>query len=78
MRPRDDFSIDLSELNTILSPQLRKLFNASIAVNSTAFEDEDPGSGKLEFVGSKRETALLSFVKDLLAMVEFQGSAEYG
>jgi len=50
MRPRDDFSIDLSELNTILSPQLRKLFNASIAVNSMAFEDEDPGSGKLEFV----------------------------
>jgi len=64
MRPRDNFSIDLSELNTILS-QLQKLFNASIAVNSTAFEDEDPDSGKLEFVGSKMETALLSFVKDL-------------
>ena len=63
-RPRDDFLIDLSKLNTILS-QLRKLFNASIVVNSTAFKDEDLGSGKLDFVGSKTEIALLSFAKDL-------------
>ncbi|KIJ66705.1 hypothetical protein HYDPIDRAFT_26133 [Hydnomerulius pinastri MD-312] len=60
-----DFSIDQSKLNTVLSPQLRKLFNAAIAVNSTAFEDEDPETNELVFVGSKTETALLSFAKEL-------------
>jgi len=76
-RPRDDFLIDLSELNTILS-QLRKLFNASIAVNSMAFKDKDPGSGKLDFVWSKTEIALLSFVKDLqwLNFREVRNTAE--
>ena len=63
-KPRHDFSIDLSQLNTVLSPQLRKLFNASIVVNSTAFEDEDPATGKMTLVGSKTETALLSFAKE--------------
>lgn len=60
-----DFSIDQSHLNTILSPQLRRLFNAAIAVNSTAFEDKDEESGKTVFVGSKTETALLSFANEL-------------
>ncbi|KAI6009320.1 Ca-transporting ATPase [Pisolithus marmoratus] len=60
-----DFSIDQSHLNTVLSPQLRKLFNTAIAVNSTAFEDKDWESGKTVFVGSKTETALLSFAKEL-------------
>ena len=61
----DDFSIDQSELNTILSVPLRTLFNEAIAVNSTAFEDEDSDTGKREFVGSKTETALLRFAKEL-------------
>ncbi|TDL19883.1 calcium-translocating P-type ATPase [Rickenella mellea] len=60
-----DFSIDQSKLNSILSPSLRKLFNEAIAINSTAFEDTDPDTGTLEFVGSKTETALLSFAKEL-------------
>src|SRR5579863_955631 len=34
-----DFAIDMSNLNATLSPQLAELFNASISVNSTAFED---------------------------------------
>ncbi|KAG2361782.1 hypothetical protein BDR07DRAFT_1485475 [Suillus spraguei] len=63
--PRDDFSIDQSMLNTVLSPPLRSLFNAAIAVNSTAFEDVEKESGERVFVGSKTETALLSFAKDL-------------
>ncbi|KAG6329880.1 hypothetical protein ID866_9209 [Astraeus odoratus] len=62
---RRDFSIDQSQLNSVLSPQLRQLFNAAIAVNSTAFEDENLESGKKVFVGSKTETALLSFAKEL-------------
>jgi Ca2+-transporting ATPase len=60
-----DFSIDQTDLNTVMSPQLRDLFNASIAVNSTAFEDADPDTGEVVFVGSKTETALLKFAKEL-------------
>ena len=40
-------------------------FNEVIEVNSTAFEDTDADTGKLEFVGSKTETTLLRFAKDL-------------
>ena len=61
----DDFSIEQGDINTILSPQLKRLFNQSIAVNSTAFEDIDPETNELAFVGSKTETALLQFAKDL-------------
>ncbi|KAI0342676.1 calcium-translocating P-type ATPase [Trametopsis cervina] len=62
-RHAEDFSIDQSELNGVLTEPLRKLFNAAIAINSTAFEDHDPESGELVFVGSKTETALLKFAK---------------
>jgi Ca2+-transporting ATPase len=61
----DDFSIEQSDINTILSPQLKRLINQSIAINSTAFEDKDPETKELVFVGSKTETALLQFAKDL-------------
>ncbi|KAG6918647.1 hypothetical protein DXG01_012766 [Tephrocybe rancida] len=62
---REDFSIDLVNLNNALSPALRDLFNKAIAVNSTAFEDKDPETGEQIFVGSKTETALLQFAKEL-------------
>ncbi|KAG1872060.1 Ca-transporting ATPase [Suillus tomentosus] len=62
---RDDFSIDQSMLNTVLSRPLLSLFNAAIAVNSTAFEDVEKESGERVFVGSKTETALLNFAKEL-------------
>jgi Ca2+-transporting ATPase len=61
----DDFSIDQSQISSILSPQLRSLFNQSIAINSTAFEGVDPEAEEVVFVGSKTETALLQFAKDL-------------
>ena len=61
----DDFSLDQTDLNKVMSPQLQELFNASIAVNSTAFEDADPETGEVVFVGSKTETALLKFAKEL-------------
>ncbi|KAI0789888.1 calcium-translocating P-type ATPase [Abortiporus biennis] len=60
----EDFSIDQSALNETLSEPLKELFNASIAINSTAFEDTDPETGELAFVGSKTETALLKFAKE--------------
>ncbi|TFK60946.1 hypothetical protein BDN72DRAFT_937594 [Pluteus cervinus] len=58
----NNFSIDQSQLNT---PQLRNLFNEAITVNSTAFQDVDPVTGKIIFIGSKTETALLKFTRDL-------------
>ncbi|KAG7089723.1 hypothetical protein E1B28_011378 [Marasmius oreades] len=62
---KDDFSLDQSQLDTVLSPSLQKLINENIAVNSTAFEDKDPASGEPILVGSKTETALLKFTKEL-------------
>jgi Ca2+-transporting ATPase len=60
-----DFAIELSNLNATLTPQLVQLFNASIAVNSTAFETVDPESGATVFTGSQMEAALLRFAKSL-------------
>ena len=59
----DDFSIDQTELDGVLHQSLKDLLNTSIACNSTAFEDTDPESGEVVFVGSKTETALLKFAK---------------
>ncbi|KAJ7935352.1 hypothetical protein B0H13DRAFT_2227205 [Mycena leptocephala] len=61
----NSFSLDQSQLNTALSPQLRKLFNEAIAVNSTAFQDKNPDTSSLAFVGSKTEIALLQFAQEL-------------
>ena len=58
-----DFSVDQSAINTVLSPQLRKLINEAIAINSTAFEDVDPVTNQITFIGSKTEIALLNFAK---------------
>ncbi|KAH9831589.1 calcium-translocating P-type ATPase [Rhodofomes roseus] len=60
-----DFSIDQSEMNRFLHPALRELFNEAIAINSTAFEDTDPDTNELVFIGSKTEMALLKFAKEL-------------
>lgn len=61
----DDFSIDQTELGKVMTPQLKRCFNEAICINSTAFEDADPQTGERVFVGSKTETALLHFAKDL-------------
>lgn len=61
----EDFSIDQVDLNNVLSPQVRDLFNEAIAVNSTAFQDTDPETGEIIFIGSKTETALLQFAQEL-------------
>jgi len=39
--------------------------NEAIAVNSTTFEDDEKDTGERVFVGSKTETALLNFGKEL-------------
>jgi Ca2+-transporting ATPase len=55
----------MSDLNTYLPPAVQDLFNDALVLNSTAFEDKNPETGELEFVGSKTETALLRFGKEL-------------
>ncbi|KAI9437977.1 calcium-translocating P-type ATPase [Lactarius indigo] len=60
-----DIGIDLVNLNTALSDPLKDLFNAVIAITSTVFEDVDPESGSPVLIGSKTETALLGFAKEL-------------
>ena len=60
----DDFSFDMARMNEVASPALQNLFNDAIAINSTAFEDKTP-EGVVDFVGSKTETALLRFAKEL-------------
>ncbi|GES58419.1 calcium-transporting ATPase 2 [Aspergillus terreus] len=48
------------------SPKVRDLVLKSIAINSTAFEEER--DGLKEFIGSKTEVALLQLAKDCLGM----------
>jgi P-type Ca2+ transporter type 2C len=60
-----DFAINMLNLNATLTPQLVGLFNTSISINSTAFEDVHSESGAAVLIGSKTETALLNFAKDL-------------
>ncbi|KAJ3757655.1 Ca-transporting ATPase [Lentinula raphanica] len=74
----DDFSLDQSQLNTILSPAIQELFNEAVAVNSTAFQDTDPNTGELVFVGSKTETAFLKFASELGWQDYRKARAAYG
>ncbi|THH32252.1 hypothetical protein EUX98_g1955 [Antrodiella citrinella] len=60
----EDFTVDQTGLNGILTPAVQRLFNAAVAINSTAFEDTDAETGEVVFVGSKTETALLKFAKE--------------
>ena len=61
---QEDFSIDQSQVNSVLSEDIKDLVNEAIAVNSTAFAETDE-NGEVQFVGSKTETALLQFAADL-------------
>ncbi|KDQ58253.1 hypothetical protein JAAARDRAFT_47360 [Jaapia argillacea MUCL 33604] len=46
-----DFSIDQSHLNRVISPRLKQIFNEAIAINSTAFEDRDQETGETVSLG---------------------------
>ncbi|OJJ06514.1 hypothetical protein ASPVEDRAFT_45886 [Aspergillus versicolor CBS 583.65] len=49
-----------------LTPEQKRAIIESVAINSTAFEGEE--NGMPGFVGSKTETALLGFARDVLGM----------
>ncbi|KAH8666340.1 plasma membrane calcium-transporting ATPase 3 [Xylariales sp. PMI_506] len=61
---RDDLTAQ--EFSTTLSSDVKQLLLKSISLNSTAFEGDV--DGVKTFIGSKTETALLSFAKDHLGM----------
>ena len=58
--------VDLADLNAVLPRPMKDLFNAAIAINSTAaFEGVEPKSGAPVFIGNRTESALLGFAKEL-------------
>ncbi|KAK5030133.1 plasma membrane calcium [Exophiala sideris] len=66
--PPDSSSNDVSahEFVATLAAETKSLLKDSVILNSTAFEGED--EGKKVYIGSKTETALLSFVADHLGI----------
>lgn len=59
-------TVSLSAVFKQCSTAVRGLITKSIALNSTAFEEEKDGS--IEFIGSKTEVALLQLARDHLGM----------
>ncbi len=55
---------EIKEWKAQVEPEIAELLFESIAVNSTAFEGKDD-TGKVDFIGSKTESALLGFGKSL-------------
>ncbi|KKZ68561.1 Ca2+-transporting ATPase [[Emmonsia] crescens] len=66
--PPNTATNDVSPVECIatLSSSVKDLLKQSIVVNSTAFEGDEEGVAT--FIGSKTETALLSFARDYLAL----------
>ena len=64
--PNDAQGVSSSEFVSTLAKEVRELLKDSIIINSTAFEAEE--NGKVVFIGSKTETALLNFANDRLGI----------
>lgn len=64
--PRVIDNIPVAEVVSTMSQDVKEILKSSIVMNSTAFEGEE--DGQQGFVGSKTETALLTFARDFLAM----------
>ncbi|KAJ5211144.1 ATPase P-type K/Mg/Cd/Cu/Zn/Na/Ca/Na/H-transporter [Penicillium cf. griseofulvum] len=62
----DQSEITASDFVSTLSPSVKDVLLQSIVYNSTAFEGET--DGVKSYVGSKTETALLTFARDYLGM----------
>lgn len=71
-----DGSMTISAISQKISTPVKDLLVKSIALNSTAFEQEKEGAK--DFVGSKTEVALLQLARDHMGMdvVSERGSAE--
>ncbi|KAF9114743.1 hypothetical protein BGX27_009967 [Mortierella sp. AM989] len=67
--PINKHAVAISQLVGNLPPAVTTLMHEAIAINSSAFESEDE-NGKLSFIGSKTEVAMLDFSKKI-------GGADY-
>lgn len=59
-------NVSASEVVSAFSADVTELLQQSIVINSTAFEGEE--NGVQTFIGSKTETAMLTFCRDFLGM----------
>ncbi|KAF4594449.1 calcium-translocating P-type ATPase, PMCA-type [Ophiocordyceps camponoti-floridani] len=57
-----------ARLAAALSEEVKDLVKGSMALNSTAFESDDPAAAASGYLGSSTETALLVFCRDRLGM----------
>lgn len=64
--PGDAQGVSSAEFTATLSKEVKELLKDSIVLNSTAFESKE--NGQVVFVGSKTETALLSFANERLGI----------
>ncbi|KAF9104595.1 hypothetical protein BGX27_010036 [Mortierella sp. AM989] len=62
--PINKYAVPMSQLTNNIPPAVTKLIHEAIAINSSAFESEDD-QGKLSFIGSKTEVAMLDFSKKI-------------
>ncbi len=65
-QPNESRELSAQEMTAGLSNDVRDLLLKSITINSTAFEGDVHGNP--EFIGSKTESALLTFAREHLAM----------
>lgn len=65
-QPRRGDDVSPQELVETLGKEVRNLLTQEFAINSSAFEGKE--EGKETFIGSKTETALLSFARTYLGM----------
>jgi P-type Ca2+ transporter type 2C len=63
----DTAEVSPSTLVSSLSPEIKELLLDSIVLNSTAFEAQED-DGRPTFVGSKTESALLTFARDYMGL----------
>ncbi|KAK7420416.1 plasma membrane calcium [Neonectria magnoliae] len=59
-------TIQLNQISSKLNPEYQTLLKTAITVNTTAFEAEE--NGKMGFVGTKTETALLDWTRRCLGL----------
>jgi P-type Ca2+ transporter type 2C len=64
--PGDAQGLSSTEFTLTLSKEVKELLRDSIVLNSTAFEAEE--DGQVTFIGSKTETALLTFAYERLGI----------
>jgi Ca2+-transporting ATPase len=62
----DAVAVTTDEFVGYLADDVKAMLTQSIVINSTAFEGEE--DGRQTFIGSKTETALLTFARDYLGM----------